>query len=134
MRIKKALFLGTLFTAVSGMSLFAQAGVSYAKSTKETTEASSEEATEAESEEETSEEVTYPIVIEHAFGETVIESRPERIVTVGWENQDTPLALGIAPVGVSAANYGLVTENIYIRGLMRHLLIWEWKNLLYLMM
>ena len=31
MRIKKALFLGTLCTAVSGMSLFAQAGVSYAK-------------------------------------------------------------------------------------------------------
>ena len=55
MRIKKALFLGTLCTAVSGMSLFAQAGVSYAKSAKEATEeASSEEATEVESEEETS--------------------------------------------------------------------------------
>ena len=112
MRIKKALFLGTLCTAVSGMSLFAQAGVSYAKSAKEATEEiSSEEATEVESEEETSEEVTYPITIEHAFGETVIESKPERIATIGWENQDTPLALGVAPVGVSAANYGLVTDN-----------------------
>lgn len=111
MRLKKVLFLGTLCTAVSGMSLFAQAGVSYAKSAKETTEASSEEAAETESEEETSEEVTYPIVIEHAFGETVIESKPERIATVGWGNQDTPLALGIAPVGVSAANYGLVTDH-----------------------
>ena len=39
MRIKKALFLGTLCTAVSGMSLFAQAGVSYAKSAEKTTEA-----------------------------------------------------------------------------------------------
>lgn len=111
MRIKKALFLGTLCTAVSGMSLFTQAGVSYAKSAKETTEASSEEATEVETEEETSEEVTYPITIEHAFGETVIESKPERIATVGWGNQDTPLALGIVPVGVSAANYGLVTDH-----------------------
>ena len=112
MRIKKALFLGTLCTAVSGMSLFAQAGVSYAKSAKEATEeASSEEVTEVTSEEETSEEVTYPITIEHAFGETVIESKPERIATIGWENQDTPLALGVAPVGVSAANYGLVTDN-----------------------
>ena len=100
MRIKKALFLGTLCTAVSGMSLFAQAGVSYAKSAEKTTEAASSE--EAESEEETSEEVTYPITIEHAFGETVIESKPERIATIGWENQDTPLALGVAPVGVSA--------------------------------
>ena len=77
MRIKKALFLGTLCTAVSGMSLFAQAGVSYAKSAEKTTEAASSE--EAESEEETSEEVTYPITIEHAFGETVIESKPEHI-------------------------------------------------------
>lgn len=109
MRIKKALFLGTLCTAVSGMSLFAQAGVSYAKSAEKTTEAASSE--EAESEEETSEEVTYPITIEHAFGETVIESKPERIATIGWENQDTPLALGVAPVGVSAANYGMVTDN-----------------------
>ena len=81
MRIKKALFLGTLCTAVSGMSLFAQAGVSYAKSAEKTTEAASSE--EAESEEETSEEVTYPITIEHAFGETVIESKPERIATIG---------------------------------------------------
>lgn len=55
--------------------------------------------------------VSYPLTIEHAFGENVIESKPERVATVGWENQDTPLALGVAPVGVSAANYGLVTEN-----------------------
>ena len=112
MRMKKAFFLGTLFTAVSAMSVFAQVGVSYAKGAKETTEADSSTAeSEEESEEETSEEVTYPTVIEHAFGETVIESKPERIATVGWGNQDTPLALGIAPVGVSAANYGLVTEH-----------------------
>lgn len=54
---------------------------------------------------------SYPIVIAHAFGETILEEKPERIVTIGWGNQDTPLALGVAPVGVSAANYGLVTEH-----------------------
>lgn len=54
----------------------------------------------------------YPIVIEHAFGETVIESKPERIVTVGWCNEDAILALGVTPVGVSAANYGKVTDNM----------------------
>ncbi len=57
------------------------------------------------------EESIFPIIIEHAFGETVIEKKPERIVTLAWANQDTPLALGIAPVGVSAANYGLMSEN-----------------------
>lgn len=58
-----------------------------------------------------SEETQYPITISHAYGETVIESKPERIVTLGWGNQDTVLALGAVPVGVSAANYGYVTEH-----------------------
>lgn len=53
----------------------------------------------------------FPITIEHAFGETVIESKPERIVTLSWANQDPVLALGVVPVGVSAANYGYMTEN-----------------------
>lgn len=51
------------------------------------------------------------LVIKHALGEIRLPKKPERIVTVGWENQDTPLALGVAPVGVSAANYGLVSED-----------------------
>lgn len=54
----------------------------------------------------------YPIVIEHAFGTTTIEAKPERIATIAWGNQDTPLALDVIPVGVSAANYGKVTDNI----------------------
>ena len=58
-----------------------------------------------------SEDVAFPLTIKHAFGETVIESKPERIVTLAWANQDAVLALGVVPVGVSAANYGLMTEN-----------------------
>lgn len=50
----------------------------------------------------------YPIVIEHAFGETVIEEKPERIATIAWANQDTPLALSVVPVGFSMANFGPV--------------------------
>lgn len=52
----------------------------------------------------------YPIVIEHAFGETVLEQKPERVVTIAWANQDTPLALGVVPVGFSMANFGPVDE------------------------
>lgn len=57
----------------------------------------------------TSEKATtdYPITIQHAFGETVIEEKPERIATVQWANHDVVLALGIVPVGFSAANYGV---------------------------
>jgi len=49
----------------------------------------------------------YPITIKHAFGETVIKSKPERVATIQWANQDVVLALGVVPVGFSAANYGV---------------------------
>lgn len=50
---------------------------------------------------------TFPMVIEHAFGETLISEKPERIAAISWGNQDVPLALGLIPVGVSEANYGV---------------------------
>lgn len=53
----------------------------------------------------------YPIVIEHAFGTTIIEEKPERVASVGWANQDTALALGIMPVGFSMANFGPVDSK-----------------------
>ncbi|MGB4660969.1 MAG: iron-siderophore ABC transporter substrate-binding protein [Mobilitalea sp.] len=56
-------------------------------------------------------ESEYPITIKHAFGETVIEEKPERIATISWGNQDVPLALGIVPIGVSQANYGVVDDS-----------------------
>src|SRR5687768_2508825 len=48
----------------------------------------------------------YPITIEHALGTTVIESKPERVATVQWANHEVPLALGVVPVGMAAANFG----------------------------
>lgn len=53
----------------------------------------------------------YPIVIKHAFGETTIESKPERVVTIQWANHDVALALGVVPVGFSAANYGVQDDS-----------------------
>lgn len=55
-------------------------------------------------------ETVYPVTIKHAFGETVIKSKPERVATIAWGNHDLPLALGVIPVGISKANYG-VTDN-----------------------
>ena len=48
----------------------------------------------------------YPITIEHAFGTTVLEAKPERIATVAWANHEVPLALGLVPVGFARANFG----------------------------
>ncbi len=56
-------------------------------------------------------ETAYPIIIKHAFGETVIESKPKRIATISWGNQDLPLALGVVPVGISKANYGVTDDS-----------------------
>lgn len=53
----------------------------------------------------------YPIVIKHAFGETVIKSKPERVATIQWANHDVALALGVVPVGFSAANYGVQDDS-----------------------
>ncbi|WP_167957842.1 iron-siderophore ABC transporter substrate-binding protein [Anaerosporobacter faecicola] len=62
-------------------------------------------------EETTNDSTTYPMTIEHAFGETVLEKEPERIVTIAWGNQDVPLALGVVPVGMSKANYGVTDDS-----------------------
>ncbi|SNC71401.1 iron complex transport system substrate-binding protein [Kytococcus aerolatus] len=45
-------------------------------------------------------------VVEHAFGETPVPDKIERVATVDWANQETPLALGIVPVGMSKMTWG----------------------------
>jgi iron complex transport system substrate-binding protein len=48
----------------------------------------------------------FPVTIEHAYGETVIESKPERVATVAWSNHEVPLALGVVPVGMAEVTWG----------------------------
>lgn len=47
-----------------------------------------------------------PVTVEHALGTTTIDSAPERVATVNWANHEVPLALGVVPVGMAAANFG----------------------------
>ncbi|MDN5744837.1 MAG: iron-siderophore ABC transporter substrate-binding protein [Nocardioidaceae bacterium] len=51
------------------------------------------------------------IVISHAFGETVINGKPERVATIDYANQEVPLALGIVPVGMSKMTWGDDDQN-----------------------
>lgn len=51
-------------------------------------------------------DAAFPVTIEHAYGETVIESQPERVATVAWSNQEVPLALGVVPVGMAKVTWG----------------------------
>lgn len=43
---------------------------------------------------------TFPVEVEHEFGTTTVEQEPERVVTVGFSDQDTVMALGVTPVGI----------------------------------
>jgi iron complex transport system substrate-binding protein len=47
------------------------------------------------------EEGAFPVTIKHKYGETTIEKAPERVVCVGYTDQDTLMALGIVPVGIT---------------------------------
>ncbi|OFQ47158.1 ABC transporter substrate-binding protein [Corynebacterium sp. HMSC076D02] len=72
------------------------------------TACSSEESTsnESVSSADNANSAAFPVTIEHAFGETTIEKAPERVATVGWANHEVPLALGVAPVGMSKSTWG----------------------------
>lgn len=56
-------------------------------------------------------EDAFPKTITHALGNTVLEEAPQRVATIGWGNLDVPLALGVAPVGVSKTTYGSADAN-----------------------
>jgi iron complex transport system substrate-binding protein len=43
----------------------------------------------------------FPATVEHRFGTTEVAEPPERIVTLGFSDQDAVLAFGVAPVAVT---------------------------------
>ncbi|MFC6706088.1 iron-siderophore ABC transporter substrate-binding protein [Flexivirga alba] len=44
----------------------------------------------------------FPVTVEHKYGSTTIPSAPKRVVCVGLLEQDSVLALGVVPVGVTS--------------------------------
>ncbi|WP_181784034.1 ABC transporter substrate-binding protein [Pseudonocardia pini] len=45
----------------------------------------------------------YPVTIEHRFGSATIPAAPQRVVSLGYTEQDAILAFGVVPVGVRYA-------------------------------
>ncbi|WP_394523060.1 iron-siderophore ABC transporter substrate-binding protein [Lacrimispora sp. JR3] len=96
--------LGFLLSVTLAVTLTACAGkAENPKSSAAETESTETETTTAKSEAKSSDSIT----IKHAFGETVLDKKPERVASISWGNQDVILALGVTPVGVSEANYGV---------------------------
>ncbi|MFG6401300.1 ABC transporter substrate-binding protein [Microbacterium sp. P04] len=48
----------------------------------------------------------FPVTFEHIYGETVLDTAPERVATWGWGAADAVLSLGIVPVAISSMDYG----------------------------
>jgi iron complex transport system substrate-binding protein len=46
-------------------------------------------------------EGAFPATVDTKFGEVTVESRPERVVALGWGDAETALSLGYQPVGAS---------------------------------
>ena len=88
MKEKRKISLSILF--ISAMLLLF--GCSADKSTSTSTGTADTKKEETNSE--------YPLAIKHTFGETVIEEKPERVVTISWGNHDVALALGVVPVAL----------------------------------
>ncbi|MEI5032016.1 iron-siderophore ABC transporter substrate-binding protein [Streptomyces sp. S1A(2023)] len=42
----------------------------------------------------------FPVTVEHAFGSTEVSKAPQRVVTVGYTDDQAVLALGVKPVGM----------------------------------
>ena len=55
---------------------------------------------------------TFPVTIEHAFGETEISAAPERVATWGWGTTEAVLALGVVPVAIGQQSYGANEEGV----------------------
>ena len=106
MEIKPKNIFGILLIFLTFMLLMAACSNGESNSAPDSTSNEDDETPDSENV-----ESEYPIVIEHAFGETVIESKPERVATIQWGNHDVVLALGVVPVGFSAANFGVQDDS-----------------------
>ena len=61
-------------------------------------------------------DAAFPLTITHALVETTIYSKPERIATIAWGNQDVALALGVVPVGIDSQVWawsGAADQGVY---------------------
>ena len=54
----------------------------------------------------------FPVTLVHAFGETVIDAEPERVVAWGWASADAAIAMGVVPVAIPFQAYGGDDEGV----------------------
>jgi len=99
-RVHRALAVLAVLAALS-LVLVLAACSSSGRDDEATDDETTEAADEAGSSAPPAEDGALPATVAHRHGETVVEDVPERIVTVGYSDQDAVLAFGHAPVAVT---------------------------------
>ncbi|SNT39671.1 ABC transporter substrate-binding protein [Rhodococcoides kyotonense] len=56
---------------------------------------------------------SFPVTVQHMYGETTIDALPERVATWGFGTTDAVLALGVVPVAIPSAEYGGGDDLMY---------------------
>lgn len=51
-------------------------------------------------------DAAFPVEVPHAFGTTIIEAEPTRVVTWGWGSTDAAIALDVVPAAMPFQEYG----------------------------
>ena len=98
-------------TSIAVMAAVAALTLAACGDSEDSDEAGSSGAESSESSESSESASSFPVTVEHTYGETVVEAAPERVATVAWANHEVPLALGIVPVGMSKATWGDDNDN-----------------------
>lgn len=76
-----------------------------------TAEAASEDDA-AEAAPEADNDSAFPVTIAHAFGETVIDAEPTRVVAWGWASADAAIAMDVIPVAIPFQGYSGDEEGV----------------------
>ncbi|MET0317852.1 MAG: iron-siderophore ABC transporter substrate-binding protein, partial [Rhodococcus fascians] len=58
-------------------------------------------------------EGSFPVTVDHMYGETTVDALPERVATWGFGTTDAVLALGVVPVAIPSAEYGGGDDLMY---------------------
>ncbi|WP_037158726.1 ABC transporter substrate-binding protein [Rhodococcoides fascians] len=56
---------------------------------------------------------SFPVTVDHMYGETTVDALPERVATWGFGTTDAVLALGVVPVAIPSAEYGGGDDLMY---------------------
>ncbi|MGH1503261.1 MAG: iron-siderophore ABC transporter substrate-binding protein [Acidimicrobiales bacterium] len=99
-RLLATLFSFTLLAAACGGSDALDGPDAETDASGEASDSSSASSSGSASEMADAESAAFPVTIEHKFGETVVDAEPERVVSIGYGEHDSILALGVVPVAV----------------------------------